>query len=355
MFMKNMIRDVIMMIFLSISSVYGRGCVMTQDCLNPGNIPDYDDCIPKAQASIVPPQPMQGEGWANVTGGGSCNTDKDCHNGACVDNACVCRKDGITGGSHCGDFAIQCPEYKDSACCTWQQNRALADNFKLIATMFGNNKVGGCDACAANMMQMWCGIVCSPNQADFMKMHLPYPSNNYRMDSLTGKDNVKVLEMNVKLSKPFTCGLFDSCKNTGIASVSDAFKSALGFLNYQGQTGAVGHGEYLYFHFGQNASYFNITPLRCDNYSQVASPSVLSKLPAQAQLLPSIADPLATKQCPCGACRQTCSSSSGSSGHIELLDSPISFWSGFNATLVAIVYACIALFTSILYWNYRSV
>ncbi|OQR96469.1 hypothetical protein ACHHYP_15780 [Achlya hypogyna] len=334
--------------------VRASGCVMTQDCVNPGNIPDYDDCIPKALANVTAPRPMRGDGWAIVTGGGACSADSDCHKGTCVDKSCVCQNDGVTAGAHCDDFAIQCPEYKESACCSWQQNRALADNFKLIATMFGRNTAGGCDACAANMMRMWCGLVCAPNQADFMKMHLPYPSNNRRMDSMTGKDNVKVLEMNVNLAKPFTCDLFDSCKHTAIASMSDAFKSSLGFLNYQGQTGAVGHGEYLFFNFGHNASYFNTPALRCDNYSQVLSPEIFDALPAQAKLLPSMADPLAAKQCPCGACRATCSSSSGASDHLVLVDNPISFWTGFDGALVGAVYACIAVFTALLYWKHRN-
>ncbi|KDO32672.1 hypothetical protein SPRG_02372 [Saprolegnia parasitica CBS 223.65] len=343
------------LIWLSLGYVDGSGCVMTQDCVNPGNIPDYDACIPKALASVAPPMPMRGDGWATVTGGGTCKADTDCHQGTCVKKACVCRNDGVTAGAHCDDFAIQCPEYESSACCSWQQNRALADNFKLIATMFGRNSAGGCDACAANMMRMWCGLVCAPNQADFMKMHLPYPSNNYRLDSMTGKDHVKVLEMDVNLAKPFTCALFDSCKHTAIASMSDAFKSSLGFLNYQGQTGAVGHGEYLFFHFGANSSYFNTSALRCDNYSEVTAPDVYHRLPAQAQRLPSMANPLAPKQCPCGACRATCSADSGASAHIMLRDNPIGFWTGFNVQLVSVVYAGIALLTGALYWKHRLV
>lgn len=34
-------------------------CVMTQTCVNPGNVPDYDACIPEAHAEPVEPQPVR--------------------------------------------------------------------------------------------------------------------------------------------------------------------------------------------------------------------------------------------------------------------------------------------------------
>jgi hypothetical protein len=33
-------------------------CVITQKCLNPGNLPDYDACIPEAYPTPVNPQPV---------------------------------------------------------------------------------------------------------------------------------------------------------------------------------------------------------------------------------------------------------------------------------------------------------
>ncbi|TMW64983.1 hypothetical protein Poli38472_009150 [Pythium oligandrum] len=328
-------------------------CVMTGTCVNPGNVPDYDACIPEANPMPVDPKPMTGAGWANVTGGGACTTDKECNKGACVRGNCVCQVDGMTAGAHCDDFAIQCPEYKDAACCSWQQNQALAQNFKLVTTIFGKNSVGGCDACATNLLELWCGMICSPRQSEFMKMHLPYPSNSYRPDPMTGKDHVKVLEMDVTLAKDFTCAVFDSCKNTAIASVSEAMKSSLGFLNYQMQTGAIGHGEYMHLHFNatSNATAFDHPVLNCGNYSEVEA--IKSKIPTQAQLLPSIASPTEAKQCPCGACRATCDahSSSSSSDRIKVVEHPISIWDGFNTKLVAIIYGVAAVLLIGLQWT----
>lgn len=34
-------------------------CAMTQTCVNPGNVPDYDACIPEAHAEPVEPQPVR--------------------------------------------------------------------------------------------------------------------------------------------------------------------------------------------------------------------------------------------------------------------------------------------------------
>lgn len=129
-------------------------------------------------------------------GGGKCTRDGDCkRNGKCQNGKCICRDDGVSAGKHCGGFKIQCPEYKNSACCSWQQNVALAENFQLIASLFGGNKKGGCDACAANLMILWCGIVCSPKQAEFMNLHLPYPSTKHIPDPLNGGKMAKVLEV----------------------------------------------------------------------------------------------------------------------------------------------------------------
>lgn len=288
-----------------------------------------------------------------VTGGGECSTSADCsEKGTCTSGKCVCQNDGMVAGAHCELFAIQCPEYKDAACCSWQQNQGMAENFKLLASVFGKNDRGGCDACATNLLNLWCGLVCSPRQSEFMKMHLPYPSTNYRPDPMTGEERVKVLELDVTLKKEFTCALFDSCKSTAIASMAEGMKSSLGFLNYQMQTGAIGHGEYMLLHFEPtNASAFDHHVLKCDNYSEVQDMG--STLPRQAQLLPSIASATEPKQCPCGACRSTCETPSGGADRIEIKANPISILDGFNGKLVAAIYGAIVVAAFLIHWRKR--
>jgi cytidine deaminase len=58
-------------------------------------------------------------------------------------------------------------------------------------------------------------------------------------------------------------------------------------------------------------------------------------IPAQAQILKSIGQKNATRQCPCGACRETCHSKSDDDFHIKLVENPISIWEGLNVKLVS--------------------
>ncbi|TDH66935.1 hypothetical protein CCR75_007302 [Bremia lactucae] len=337
-------------LFLLLLPLVEAKCVMTQTCVNPTNEPDYDTCIPEAHKEPVEPQPMTGDRWPSVVGGGKCTTATDCNGkGQCLNGSCVCRRDGMAAGPHCDQFIIQCPAYTKSACCTWQQNQAMAENFKLLASVFAKNSGGGCDACAANLMALWCGLVCSPDQADFMQMTHEWPSINYRPDPMTGKDKVKVLEVTVALAKAMTCALFDSCKNTAMASLAAAMKSSLGFLNYQMQVGAVGHGEFITLSFNATQDKaFDHDVLKCSNYSKVLP--IRETLPAQAQLLDSIAsDSIHDKQCPCGSCRASCDTHTSGKSHFHVVDNPISVFTGFNPKLVAIVYGMLLLL--VFSWN----
>ena len=63
------------------------------------------------------------------------------------------------------------------------------------------------------------------------------------------------MQVDATLSADYVCELYSSCANTAIASQATAMQSALGFLNYQAQTGAIGHGEYFYLSFGTRAGY----------------------------------------------------------------------------------------------------
>lgn len=300
---------------------------------------------------------MVGDKWPTVTGGGACTNASDCSGkGECSNGKCRCPNDGMVAGAHCELFAIQCPEYRESACCSWQQNEGMAENFKLLASVFGRNAAGGCDACAANLLNLWCTLVCSPRQDEFMAMARPWPSTTYKPDPMTGEDRVKVLELNVSLMTDYTCALFDTCKNTAMASMAEAMKSSLGFLNYQMQTGAVGHGEFVNLRFDKsNATALDHHVYKCDNYSEVTDS--FSRLPRQAQLLPSIASPSEKKQCPCGSCRATCDAKrqgGGGGDHIHVVTDPISIWDGFNATLVAVVYGAVGVVGFLWLWYKRD-
>ncbi|CCI40546.1 unnamed protein product [Albugo candida] len=343
----------LLLLALEISECFGA-CAMTQRCVNPYNIPDYKQCIPEAYAIPAIAKPMRGTGWANTTGGGICTIASDCHDrGQCIRGHCVCADDGMTAGPHCDQYSIQCPEYKDAACCSWEQNQGLAENFKLLSSVFGKNAAGGCDACASNLMMLWCGLICSPHQSNFMKMHSPYPSVHYRPDPMTGTDHVKVLEMDISLQKELTCSLFDSCKSTAIVSMAAAMKSSLGFLNYQAQTGAIAHGEYLFLHFNDTVPHaFDHSVLSCSNYSIVENDTVRQSLPQQAQRLDSISSKNAIKQCPCGSCQATCSAhNSNSSRPIITTAKPISIWDGFNFRVVGAVYALVLILVVMLKWK----
>ena len=288
---------------------------------------------------------MTGGKWPRVVGGGKCTRDTDCNDkGQCLDGGCVCRQDGMIAGPFCDQFAIQCPMYMASACCSWQQNEAMAENFKLLASVFAKNSVGGCDACAANLMELWCGLVCSPEQDEFMQLAHAWPSTTFRPDPLTGNERVKVLELFVALDKDFTCAIFDSCKNTAMASMAAAMKSSIGFLNYQMQVGAVGHGEYMTLHFNASKDKsFDSSVLNCSNYSEIVTRR--ETLPTQAQLLESIAsESVNDKQCPCGACRATCDTHNSGNSHIHVVDNPISMFAGFSTKLVTAVYGLLVVF-----------
>lgn len=51
----------LLLVLLVAALALARGdakCAMTQTCVNPGNVPDYDACIPEAHREPVDPQPV---------------------------------------------------------------------------------------------------------------------------------------------------------------------------------------------------------------------------------------------------------------------------------------------------------
>ena len=154
------------------------------------------------------------------------------------------------------DVPIICEKYKDDGCCGWQQNYALAKNLKLLVSTFYGTQ--GCLACAKNLVDLWCEIVCNNDQASAIKPSLPPPSEADRMDTLNEK-MAHVLEVDVYLDPDYVCKLFDSCKNVNIVSQMTAMQTALGLLNFQGQTGAVQYGQYFTFKFSPDSNDAGIT------------------------------------------------------------------------------------------------
>ncbi|CAN0126522.1 unnamed protein product, partial [Hapterophycus canaliculatus] len=66
---------------------------------------------------------------------------------------------------------IICPQYEGDGCCSWQQNYALYRNLGLLVDSFGSTT--GCLACAVNLVNFWCALVCAPDQGDFASLHDP--------------------------------------------------------------------------------------------------------------------------------------------------------------------------------------
>ena len=48
---------VLALLILTAAAVEGK-CIMTQKCVNPDNLPDYDECIPEAHKELQDPQPV---------------------------------------------------------------------------------------------------------------------------------------------------------------------------------------------------------------------------------------------------------------------------------------------------------
>ncbi|KAI9985589.1 hypothetical protein PInf_004970 [Phytophthora infestans] len=165
----------LLMLLATASAPSEAKCVMTQTCVNPDNEPDYDKCIPEAH--------------------------KDLQNRMLSVVATALPLPTVVAKANVSAAHVYAAE---TAWLRVLTAITMAENFKLVASVFGKNSAGGCDACAANLMSLWCGLVCSPEQDQFMQMAHEWPSNNYRPDPMTGKEKVKVLELNVSLAKDMT-------------------------------------------------------------------------------------------------------------------------------------------------------
>ncbi|KAG5181221.1 hypothetical protein JKP88DRAFT_256494 [Tribonema minus] len=259
---------------------------------------------------------------------------------------------------------IMCPQYAGAGCCTWQQNYALFQNLRTLVDSFGG--ATGCLACAANLVNLWCALVCSPQQGSYVTLH--DPPRALMDDDLTGAAQLPVLQADVVLDADYACAVFESCSATAIAGASTAMQSAVGLLQFQLQTGAIGHGEYFYLAFDGRAapnatrshdvrcphqlvqredaeqstqalpapepqySGFKTDVLQCDSYWYPGSDSPPFPYPPPQQTLTS---------CSCGYCKAACSGGGGGAAFVPA-DNPIPIMNGFNYGLVAGVYAAVA-------------
>jgi len=243
---------------------------------------------------------------------------------------------------------IMCPQFRQSSCCSWQQNYALYLNLRTLVDSFGGST--GCLACAVNLVNLWCGVICSPDQSTFLNLH--DPSVGYMDDDLTGEPNQPVLQADIVLDAEYTCKVFDSCKQTAIVGASTAMQSASGLLKFQFQTGAVGHGEYFNLTFDGRIDAqpkktnglvgFKTEALSCNSFWHPGSNRAPFPYPP-----PRITE----TSCSCRYCQSACSNTSDGSA---LLKSGIPLMNGFNYTLVVVFYALIAVVSSVLIWKRRS-
>ncbi|KAF1786712.1 Niemann-Pick C1, N-terminal [Phytophthora cactorum] len=212
---------------------------------------------------------MTGDGWPSVIGGGNCTTATDCNSKGNVSTAPVyAAKMAWLPARTAISSSSNAPPTKTAPAARGSRTKPWPRTSSCWRVSFAQNSAGGCDACAANLMSLWCGLVCSPEQDQFMHMAHEWPSTNYRQDPMTGKEKVKVLELNVALAKEMTCG-------------------------------AVGHGEYITLAFNASKDKsFDHDVLKCSNYSEVVE--TRETPPDPGSTAGSIASKSTDdKQCPC--------------------------------------------------------
>ena len=252
------------------------------------------------------------------------------------------------------DIPIVCQQYAKDGCCYWQQNYALYKNLKTLVSTFAGSQ--GCLACAKNLVDLWCGIVCAPDQASHTRLSDPPYAN--RTDTLKNDGTVgPVLQVDIYLDPDYVCKLFNSCKSTNIVSQVTAMQTALGLLNFQGRDGAVQYGQYFTFKF--NTTDNTTTEANIDTKValqeekpklELFSPEVLSCdnfLYPGTETIPFPATPPETStniSCQCSYCSKACETSSDDKIDITIEDQPISPLDGMNKNLVmSVTFSILAL------------
>eukprot|EP00752_Nemacystus_decipiens_P018263 g16386.t1 len=289
---------------------------------------------------------------------------------------------------------IICPQYEGDGCCTWQQNYALYQNLGTLVDSFGS--ATGCLACAVNLVNFWCALICSPDQGAFATIHDPPFAQ--RSDDLTGGSG-RVLQADVSIDADLACRIYDSCKSVAIVGETTAMQSGLGLLKFQMQTGAVGHGEFFFLSFvdvdgdssagetrstlslrlpssedvGESPEAPDMVQGEKDGEASIISPGSSSRSSAPSFLsletlaCESFIDPGSSTipfdypppkegeemSCTCDYCLAACSG--GGSINVDVSDdNPIPVLDGFRFGLVGGVYAAVVVCSLTLFWWRRS-
>ncbi|CAN0151606.1 unnamed protein product [Ascophyllum nodosum] len=262
-----------------------------------------------------------------------------------------------------------CPQYENDGCCSWQQNYALYQNLKTLVDSFGSST--GCLACAVNLVNFWCALICSPNQGAFVTLHDPPYAQ--RTDDLTGGSGT-VLQADVIVDGDLACRIYESCRSVAIVGETTAMQSGLGLLKFQMQTGAVGHGEYFFLSFANatadcakkdalsasngstlshsrsqgvrsyedknGGSALTLETLSCESYYYPGTKTVPFIYPPPTEDLVS---------CSCDYCAAACAG--GGDIDVDVTNQrPIPVFDGFSFGLVGSVFCAVAVCSLTLYW-----
>lgn len=345
-------------------SVDGGRCAFTQECFQAGV---DTDCTPAPAdgSKSFPMDSANGFGVAHdAVWDGSF---EDPSSGLCSqgtpDEQGRCMVDFVTPKGLATVAPVICPQYAGDGCCSWQQNYALYENLRTLVDSFGSTM--GCLACAVNLVNFWCALICSPDQGSFVSIHDPPYAE--RTDDLTGGSG-RVLQADVVVDGDSACRIYDSCKSVAIVGETTAMQSGLGLLKFQMQTGAVGHGEYFFLSFAngsaestvgddarvqasraleapasqveQSPSALYVETLSCESFYDPGSSTVPFAYPPSTEHLTS---------CRCDYCEAACSG--GGAIDVDVSNErPIPVFDGFGFGLVGGVYAAVASCTAALFW-----
>jgi hypothetical protein len=168
-------------------------------------------------------------------------------------------------------------------------------------------------------MNLWCDWTCAPDQT-WIQLHgvkEVWDPVNLNMS--------RVLWATALVERKSACDLYASCADTTYAQQFAPISDCVGFLNYQGNSEAIGHGQMIDF------SYTNATT------PADAPRLVMSTLNCSGYQLPWSND---TFSCPCTSCAASCPCSD-CVGAVPPLH--MSVLKGFDAMLVGAFYGCVAL------------